>query len=168
MDPVGGVAPLADAATAAGERAGGCRRRLDDLQGADGAITAADVLRAQERLVEAQARTAAAQQRRSQTQQLHAARELLRRFHVSHAGGTREPAQGPDGGTSTALRLKTFDWVRSGKVGLRPLWLSFIALGGESGLLELDAYLHGAWEMSGADRSVLEQVCWEYETFGNV
>ena len=124
------------------------------------------MLRAQARLAHAEARAAAAQQRLEETRRYHEVQQLMRRLHVpGSARGTRLPPQaGAD--AVTPLRLKTFDWVSSGRVGLKPLWLAFISLGGECGLLEFDAYLHGAWRMSERDRSVLEQVCWEYEEFG--
>ena len=94
--------------------------------------------------------------------------QLLRRLHRSEAAeGVRVPDR-VGALTLSPLRLKTFDWVSSGRVGLKPLWLGFVSLGGECGILEFDAYLHGAWEMGERDRSVLAQVCWEYETFGTL
>ncbi|NUR07474.1 MAG: hypothetical protein HOQ45_10720 [Nocardioidaceae bacterium] len=128
-----------------------------------------DVLRARANLAAATARAAAAERRLQAVRRYHELHQLLRRFHLSRtSGGGVQLPHLLDAGTLSALRLKTVDWVSTGRVGLKPLWLGFISLGGECGILEFDAYLHGAWEMSERDHSVLEQVCWEYETFGSL
>ncbi len=126
-----------------------------------------DVLRARERLAEATARAANARHRLETARRYHEIQQVLRLHHLSGLSGVQLP-QHLVGGALSPLRLKTFDWVSTGKVGLKPLWLEFVSLGGECGILEFDAYLHGAWEMCERDRSVLEQVCWEYETFGTL
>lgn len=122
------------------------------------------MLRARARLAEATTRAAAARHRLEMTRRHHELQQVLRRHRLSDVGGLVPLHE--LGGARSPLRLKTFDWVSTGRVGLKPLWLEFISLGGECGLLEFDAYLHGAWEMSERDLSVLDQVCWEYETFG--
>lgn len=159
---------LAGAAAAAESRAQDCHSRVADLRRGATVSGDAEVAHARARLEQAEARAVAAKRRLQEIRKYHEMQQLMRRLHVTGSGrGLRLPEK-LDLHVLAPLRLKAFDWVSTGRVGLKPLWLAFVALGGEAGILEFDAFVHKAWDMSERDQSVLDQLCWEYETFGTL
>ena len=124
-----------------------------------------EVTRAQARLAEATARAQAAQLRLETARRYHEGQQVRRRGRLLSPGAVWLLRRTDDGALAS-LRTKAFEWVSTGRVGLKPLWLEFVSMGGECGILEFDAYVHGALQLCDRDQSVLEQVCWELESFG--
>ncbi|GAB3053521.1 hypothetical protein GCM10027053_12500 [Intrasporangium mesophilum] len=154
----------ARAREAAGARATECGVRLNALLEEGATSSDADVALAQERARRALARAVEARTRLSRTLQRRHERESLRRLGVpdrrqsSALPSLLEPGSDLHG-TSAKIRHA----LDSGALSAGRLWQEFVACGGNASLIELDAYLHGAWSMALPDLRVLEHVWWERE-----
>lgn len=165
MSFAGRIPALQAARRAAETRAAQCRQRLLEFESGRGVDPQAGLRAAQARLVAAAARAEEAARRLAETTRDHAEREALRA--VRH--GAAPWGFGVD---SVHVRSRLAPAAPSSQavavhaVGLTPedlqqLWLDFAICGGRSGRWEFEAYLAGLWEMSPADRAVLDHVLWE-------
>ncbi|GAA2032584.1 hypothetical protein GCM10009740_23410 [Terrabacter terrae] len=156
-----------ESATAAESRAAECRRRVSDLQAAGAVMGGPALALARDRLARARARAAAAERRLAEAVRNHEALTMLRQ-----AGSSVEPVRPAlpgllgDAAPTTQAGAQALAWLRSGAIDPADLWWDFVSLGGRADFVEFDAYLNGAWTMSERDRTVLEHVCWEYDSFG--
>ena len=145
----------AAAGKAAGARATECHTRLEQLRDTTRATTEADVARANEALLRAAIRAALAAERSAAAQRTTAT-----------PPGAESPAD--IGGTSLILdereagtyELQHEQMVMLG-ITVEELWIHYVGLCGTYSQLEIEAYLHGALELSAPERARIDQALWE-------
>lgn len=166
MDPADSRSmAIGASARAAESRAKECRRRLSALR-ASLAPSAADTALALDRLARARGRAAAAEERAAEALRNHTALGALRRMRSSgEVGRTQLPGWLEGGAAATPMAALVLDPVRGGSTAIIDLWLAFVSLDGRADLTEFEAFLYGAWTMSARDRTVLEHVLWERDSF---
>ena len=149
------------AGRAAAARATECHTRLEALRDTARATTKADVALAHEALLRAAFRAALAEVR--------SAAALRRTTRAIPAGDLRHGGSHDNvGGRSDSLGERdagTYDLQqeRMAMLGIAvdELWIHYAALCGTYSRLELEAYLHGALELSPTERIRIDQALWE-------